>query len=175
MSSTKKVVLSGITIALGIYLPFLTGQIPSIGNMLLPMHIPILLCGFICGWKYGLITGFITPLLRSAMFTMPPMFPAAIAMAFELAAYGALTGLLYKVLPKGGKNVFLSLILSMLGGRVVWGIATFVLFRMVGNVLTWEIFISAAFVNAIPGIILQLVLIPSIVIALQKSKMLEGM
>lgn len=139
------------------------------------MHIPILLCGFICGWKYGLITGFITPLLRSAMFTMPPMFPAAIAMAFELAAYGALTGLLYKVLPKGGKNVFLSLILSMLGGRVVWGIATFVLFRMVGNVLTWEIFISAAFVNAIPGIILQLVLIPSIVIALQKSKMLEGM
>lgn len=122
-----------------------------------------------------MITGFITPLLRSAMFTMPPMFPAAIAMAFELAAYGALTGLLYKVLPKGGKNVFLSLILSMLGGRVVWGIATFVLFRMVGNVLTWEIFISAAFVNAIPGIILQLVLIPSIVIALQKSKMLEGM
>ena len=113
MSSTKKVVLSGITIALGIYLPFLTGQIPSIGNMLLPMHIPILLCGFICGWKYGLITGFITPLLRSAMFTMPPMFPAAIAMAFELAAYGALTGLLYKVLPKGGKNVFLSLILSL--------------------------------------------------------------
>ena len=86
--SVKEIVLAGFFLALGIVLPFLTMQIPSFGSMLLPMHIPVILCGFICGGPLGLIVGFIVPLLRSALFSMPPMFPTAIAMAFELAAYG---------------------------------------------------------------------------------------
>jgi riboflavin transporter FmnP len=98
--SSKKLVLTGFFIALGFILPFFTGQIPSIGNKLLPMHIPILLCGFVCGWRYGLIAGFITPITRSLVYGMPPMIPIAASMAFELAAYGLIAGLLYKNLPK---------------------------------------------------------------------------
>lgn len=93
---TKKIVLAGLFIALGIVLPFITMQIPSIGNMLLPMHIPIILCGFICGGPYGLIVGVIVPLLRSVLFGMPALFPNAVAMAFELGTYGFVTGVLYK-------------------------------------------------------------------------------
>ena len=87
--SVRNIVLAGFFLAVGIVLPFFTMQIPSIGNMLLPMHIPVLICGFVCGWPLGLIVGFILPLLRSMLFTMPPMYPTALAMAFELAAYGA--------------------------------------------------------------------------------------
>ena len=174
MSSTKKLVISGLSIALGLVLPFLTGQIPTIGNMLLPMHIPVLLCGFVCGWKYGLITGFILPILRSIMLSSPPMFPIAIAMAFELAGYGLLTGFLYERWAKSTTNIMITLVLSMLGGRAIWGMVSFVLFRMVGNMLTWEMFMAGAFINAIPGIILQLILIPSMVLALQKSKVIES-
>ena len=97
--STKKVALAGLFLALGLLLPFLTGQIPQIGNMLLPMHIPVLLCGYFCGWRYGLAVGAAAPLLRSALFGLPPMFPIAVAMAFELAVYGLMTGLLYKRFP----------------------------------------------------------------------------
>ena len=84
MKQTRKLVLSAFFMALGIVLPFLTGQIQQIGNMLLPMHIPVMLCGFICGWQYGLAVGAVTPLLRSMMFGMPPMMPTAAAMAVEI-------------------------------------------------------------------------------------------
>ena len=90
--STKSLTLSAMLLALALVLPFLTGQIPEIGSMLLPMHIPVLLCGFLCGWQWGLIVGFIAPLLRSVLFGMPPMVNVAIPMAFELAAYGAFAG-----------------------------------------------------------------------------------
>ncbi|WP_322597248.1 ECF transporter S component [Acetivibrio straminisolvens] len=93
--STKRLVLSGLFLALGLLIPFLTAQIPSLGSRLLLMHIPVLLCGFICGWPYGLIIGLVLPVFRSMLFGMPPMFPTAVAMAFELAAYGLMTGLLY--------------------------------------------------------------------------------
>ena len=89
-----------IMLALALVLPFLTGQIPEIGSMLCPMHLPALLCGFMCGWPWGLAVGLISPLLRSVIFGMPPMFPTAVSMAFEMAAYGAVSGLLYRLLPK---------------------------------------------------------------------------
>ena len=99
-SSVTKLTLSAVFLALGIVLPFLTGQIPTVGSMLLPMHIPVLICGFVCGWQWGLLVGFVLPLMRSALFSMPPMMPTAAAMAFELAVYGAVTGILYQKLPK---------------------------------------------------------------------------
>ncbi len=98
--STKKLVLAALFLALAYLLPFLTGRIPEIGSMLLPMHLPVLICGFVCGWPYGLAVGFVAPLLRSFTLGMPPFFPTAVAMAFELAAYGAITGICYKKLPK---------------------------------------------------------------------------
>ena len=168
MNQIRKIVLAGLMIALAIILPFATGQIPQIGSMLLPMHIPVLLCGFICGWKYGLAVGFIVPLLRSMMFSMPPMM-TAIAMAFELAAYGVITGLLYKVLPGKKAKVYISLIAAMLVGRIVWGLVSLVIYGITNAVFTWQIFIGGALLNAIPGIILQLIVVPALVLVIEKN------
>ena len=100
----------------------LTGQIPQIGSMLLPMHIPVLLCGLVCGWQYGAVVGFVAPLLRSVLFGMPPMYPVAIAMAFELLTYGLVIGLVYRRLAKKGlAGVYAALLTAMAAGRLVWG------------------------------------------------------
>ncbi len=168
-----KLVLSGLFLALGLLLPFLTGQIPEIGSKLLPMHLPVLLCGFVCGFPYGLAVGFITPLLRSLLFTMPPMFPQAVVMAFELAAYGLAAALLYKLLPKKPLYLYVSLILTMIVGRIVWGIAALIFYPMAGINFGWQVFYASAFLNAIPGIILQIVLIPPILFALQRARLLK--
>ncbi len=170
--NTRKLVYTALGLALALVLPFLTGQIPRFGNMLLPMHIPVLLIGFICGWQYGLLLGFIAAPLRSLIFTMPPMM-SAIPMAFEMAAYGLISGILYKKLPKSLFNTYLTLILSMIGGRIVWGLATYAYFSILGNSFTWQIFATGAVVNAIPGIILQLVLIPPLVFALEKNNIIK--
>lgn len=172
--STHKLVLSGLFIALGLVLPFLTGQIPNIGRALLPMHIPVLLCGFVCGGPYGLVVGLITPVFRSVLFGMPPMFPTAVAMSFELAAYGLFTGVLFSLLAKKPLNVYLSLIGAMIIGRIVWGIVSFFLLLAQGNTFTFSLFIAGAFVNALPGIILQIVIIPPIIIALKKAKLIPA-
>lgn len=169
----KNLVLAALFMALGIVLPFFTGQIPQIGNMLLPMHIPVLLCGFICGWQYGLAVGFVTPLLRSMIFGMPVMMPSAIGMAFELAAYGFVTGFLYRKLPKKNYTVYISLLGAMIIGRIVWGMVSVVLYGIQGNSFSVQIFLSGALLNAIPGIILQIILIPAIMIALNKAGVLR--
>jgi len=174
MKSTKHLVLTALFLALGIVLPFLTGQIPEIGSMLLPMHLPVLLCGFVCGWPYGLAVGFITPLLRSLLFGMPPMFPKAVAMAFELAAYGALAGLFYRLLPlKNTLRIYLSLIGSMLGGRIVYGLVCIPLMGLARVPYSFAIFFTSAFTEALPGIVVQLLLIPALLLALQKAHLIE--
>src|SRR5690554_2297258 len=158
-NTTKNLVLAGLFVALGLVLPFLTGQIPRFGSMLLPMHIPVLIAGFVLGGKYGLIIGFIVPLLRTLLFSMPPV-PVAIVMAFELATYGLVTGLLYAKLPKKNSNIYVSLIVAMLVGRVVWGIASYIIYGIQGSAFTFEMFMAGAFANAIIGIVLQLIIIP---------------
>ena len=163
MKNTKKLTLSALFIALGIILPFFTGQIKQLGNMLLPMHIPVLLCGFVCGGPCGLIVGLIVPLLRSLLFTMPKMMPTAVAMSIELASYGLVTGVLYSKLKNKKFGIYITLISAMLIGRIIWGIASFILYHILGTTFTWEIFAAGAFLNAIPGIILQLILIPAII------------
>ena len=173
MKRTSKLVLSAFFMALGIVLPFLIGQIPQIGRMLLPMHIPILLCGFICGWQYGLAVGFITPLLRGVMFGMPALMPSGAGMAVELAVYGLVTGILYAKLPKKIFYVYVSLLAAMIAGRIAWGIASIVIYGFMGNRFSMELFMSGAFLTAIPGIILQIVLVPAIIIALKKARVLN--
>lgn len=165
----KKIVLSAMFISLGLLLPFLTLQIPAVGKMLAPMHFPIMLCGFICGWQYGLVTGFITPLLRSALFGMPVLYPMAFAMAFELAAYGLLCGLLYQILPKKKLCVYPALILSMIAGRIVYGGVMFAIMGVSHVDYSLAIWWSKTVMDAIPGIILQLILIPVIMIALESA------
>lgn len=165
----RKIAYSALFLALGLVLPFFTGQIREIGNMLLPMHIPVLLCGFVCGWQYGAAVGFITPLFRSLLFGMPMLYPNAVAMAFELCAYGFICAFVYSLFKKQSLIVaYISLVAAMLGGRVVWGIAQTVILGFGGKTLTFAAFFSSAVTNAIPGIILQLVLIPPIVILIKK-------
>jgi len=170
MIKNKKIVLTALFIALGLTLPMITANVPMIGNMLLPMHFPIIICGLICGAGYGALAGVITPLLRSFIFGMPPLFPIATAMAFELAAYGAASGLVYVVIQKSKGSVYPALIISMLSGRAVWGVVTFILFRMMGKTLTLQMFIAGAFTNAVPGIVGQLIIIPVLMYYLAKHR-----
>lgn len=174
MKNIKFLVLSALFLALGIVLPFFTGQIPEIGSMLLPMHLPVLLCGFVCGWPYGLAIGFITPLLRSLLFSMPPMFPKAVAMAFELSAYGTLAGLFYRILPlKKTTRIYLSLIGAMLGGRIVYGLVCIPLMGIAKVPYSFSIFFASSFTEALPGIVIQLLLIPALLLALHKTHLVE--
>lgn len=172
-SSINNLVLGAMFLALGIIMPFFTGQIPEIGGSLLPMHLPVLLCGYVCGWKYGLIVGAVVPLLRSVMFGMPPLLPTAASMAFELAAYGAFTGILYKRLPKTVLSIYISLAGAMIAGRLVWGLVSIFFYGIVGNTFSIQIFLAAIFFNAIPGIILQIVLIPAMIMALKRAKAVD--
>lgn len=167
----RKLTYSALCLAMALVLPFLTGQIPEIGSMLCPMHIPALLCGFLCGWPWGLGMGFSAPLLRYVIFGMPPM-PTALAMAFELATYGAVAGLLYRLLPKKPVNVYASLVAAMVAGRVVWGAVQYVIFGLQGTTFTATAFLAGAVTSAIPGIILQLVMIPPLVMVLRKTKLM---
>ena len=165
----RKLTYAALDLAIAMVLPFVTGQIPESGAMLCPMHIPALLCGFMCGWPWGLAVGFIAPLLRSALFGMPPLFPGAVSMAFELAVYGGMAGLLYRLLPRRKWITYAVLLVSMIAGRVAWGAARVILAGLSGSSFTWALFLAGAVTNAIPGIILHLVLIPVLVIARERA------
>ena len=166
----NNLVLAALLLASGLVLPFLTGQIPQIGSMLLPLHLPVLICGLICGWKYGLAVGFVLPIMRSFLFGMPPMFPTAIAMAFEMAAYGALAGWLYsRSRWQCVVALYRALITAMIAGRIVWAGAQIILLGITGSVFTFEMFLAGAFLNAIPGIVLQLIFIPALMVALDRT------
>ncbi len=169
MSSKFKVfpmVLSAMFLALALVFPFITGQIPQIGAALCPMHIPVLLCAFICGPYYAVVIGLLAPYLRFALFGLPPIMPSGIGMSIELATYGLVAGVLYAWLPKKKVNVYVSLIVAMIAGRVMWGISRVVLLGVFRSEFSWDLFISGAVINAIPGIILQIVAIPILVMVL---------
>ena len=164
----KNLTLSAMFLALAFVMPFLTGQIPQIGSMLCPMHIPVLLCGFFCGAPWGLGVGFIAPILRSFIMGMPYMFPTAFCMAFELAVYGFVAGLLHNKLPKKKINVYVSLLAAMIMGRLVWGLVMFMCMGFDVSAFGFQAFLAGAVLNAVPGIVLQMVLIPIVVITLEK-------
>lgn len=161
-------ILSTFFLSLTIVLPYLTGQIPEIGSMLCPMHIPVLMCGFICGWKYGLLIGLIAPIFRSLILGMPPLFPQAFCMSFELATYGMISGLMYNILPKKTIYIFISLIIAMLSGRLVWGCTMFCCMAFDLTKFSLTSFWIGGFANSLPGIIIQIILVPIFIIAYNK-------
>ena len=168
----KLLCLSAMFVAVGFLLPFVTGNIPTVGRYLCPMHIPVFLCGLICGKKYGLAVGFLTPMLRSLIIHMPSLYPNALGMAFELAAYGFFVGLIYEHFKK--KNV---------GGgsddnnnRLVWGVARTVMLGLSGPEtasFSFSYFITSGFLEALPGLLLQLIFIPAIMAGLRRAKLLN--
>lgn len=170
-NNLKNLTITAMLFALGMVLPFFTGQIPQIGGMLLPMHLPVFLCALICGWQYGLPMAFLLPLLRSMLFGMPPIYPTALAMAFELAAYAFVSGYLYENSKwQCVKELYKCLCVSMIIGRIVWGIAQILLLGISGTAFTFQAFITGALLNAVPGIALQLMLIPAVMAALNRAK-----
>jgi thiamine transporter ThiT len=167
----RRLIEASMCLAVGLVLPFITGQIPAIAKVISPMHIPVLICGLTVGWPYGLVIGLVTPLLRSLLFGMPALFPNAVSMAFELAAYGLVSGLVCAAFPeKNLKSVYISLVAAMLAGRVVMGLVNAVLYRFLGTPYGFREFFAAGFVNALPGIIIHLLLIPPIVLAIEKAR-----
>lgn len=168
----RNLTYAAICLALCLVLPFLTGQIPQIGSALCPMHLPVLLAGFVCGPWWAAAVGLVAPLLRHLIFGMPPIL-TAIAMAFELLTYGIVSGLLYRLLPKKTGYIYLSLIGAMIVGRVVWGVVQVIILGLSGSAFTWAAFWAGAIANAIPGIIVQLVLIPLLVMALKKARIIQ--
>lgn len=170
-----RLTLSGMFIAIGIILPFFTGQIQTIGEMLLPMHIPVLLCGLICGWQYGAAVGVMLPILRSLMFGMPAIYPNALAMAVELLTYGLIVGLIYGLIRRTTVwAVYISLLPAMLLGRAVWGGMQVLLLGLGDGGFTTEMFIAGAITKAIPGILLQLILIPSLMTLINHTALVNA-
>ena len=147
--------------------------VPNAGSIYCPMHIPVLLCGLICGWQYGLLCGIAGPLVSALITGMPP---AAVlpGMLVECAAYGALTGLMMQLVhtKKVYPDLYISLLVAMLGGRIISGIAKALIFSAGSYSMTaW---VTGSFVTSLPGIIVHLVLIPSIVYALMKAKLIPA-
>ncbi|MBO4979487.1 MAG: ECF transporter S component [Clostridia bacterium] len=172
---TKKLILAALFLALAYLLPFVTGQMREIGNMLCPMHIPVLLCGFICGWPWGLAVGFVAPLFRSLTVGMPHFFPSAVCMAVELAVYGAICGLMHRLLPRKKVFIYLSLLIAMIAGRLVWGAAMFVCLGATGGSFTAAAFVAGAVTNAIPAIVIQIVLVPVLVLIADRQMQGESL
>ena len=167
--SVQNLVLAALFLAVGAVLPLLTAQVKEIGDSLLPMHIPVMLCAFVCGWKYGASVGLILPFFRSLVFGMPPIYPNAVWMALELATYGLVIGLMCLSKHKNKPAwIYLSLVTAQISGRIVWGIAKAVLLGTQGKAFTFAMFWVGGFADALPGIILQIVLIPLIIIVLNK-------
>lgn len=172
MFNVKQTIYTSLLVAIGIILPITLHAIPNSGMILLPMHIPVLICGLICGPVYGLICGILTPILSSLLTGMPPaaMLPAMIC---ELAVYGALAGIFVRMVRTKNiyVNIYAALIAAMIGGRIVYGILNAFIFK--AGEYSMQVWLASAFVTALPGVIIQLVLIPIIVIALQKTRLVE--
>lgn len=167
----RRLVIAAMLLALGMVLPFLTGQIPAIGQMISPLHIPAFICGLTCGWQWGLVLGVVLPFLRSIVFGMPPLVAVAIPMAFELAVYGAVCGLLYPLFVKQTKRLpamLAALVIAMIAGRLVGGAAKAVVMGITGAGYTFAAFVAGYFTSTLVGAAIHLVLVPAVVTAVEK-------
>lgn len=170
-SGLYSLLVTAILLAVGIVLPFLTGNMQVLGQAISPLHIPVLICGLTCGWGWGMGLGIVLPLLRSVLFGMPPLVPVAIPMAFEMAAYGALCGLLYPMLSKAYWAMLIAMVIAMLAGRLVGGAAKAVVMGIQGNAYTFQAFVTAYFVNTAVGAVIHLIVVPLVVTALEKARL----
>lgn len=171
MTKTKRLILAGLCVALGVVLPIAFHSVANAGSIFLPMHIPVFLCGLVCGWPFGLACGVLAPLLSSIFTGMPPMAYLP-SMLCELAVYGLASGLLMRYI-KTGKllaDLYLSLAGAMLAGRIVFGLLNALIFR--AGSYSLPIWMTAAFVTALPGIVIQLAVLPALVLSLIKSKLI---
>ncbi len=171
MTQVKKAIITAVCMALCVVLPLAFHAVPNAGIIYLPMHIPVLLCGLICGWSFGLACGVVGPLLSNLLTGMPPMAVLP-AMIVELAVYGIITGLCMFLIRtrKLHADLYISLIIALLTGRIVAGIAKALIFA--AGSMTMATWATSYFVTSLPGIIIQLALVPGIVFALEKARLI---
>lgn len=167
-NKTKEMVLSAFFLALCLLLPFLTANNRELGNMLCLMHLPIFLAAYLIDYRWAMVVGFIAPILRSFIFGVPPMIPTALAMAFELLTYAFLAGVLYRAFNKKVWGIYVSLLISMVGGRVVTGIVKAIIMGASGSKLTFDVFLTTNVITTLPGIAIQIIVIPLIILTLRK-------
>lgn len=173
MTNVKKSIIAAACIALSVVLPMTLHAIPNAGSIYAPMHIPVLLCGLICGGPLGLLCGLLGPLLSGLITGMPPMAYLP-SMMVELAVYGLVAGLMMQFVRTRNlyADLYISLISSLLAGRVVAGVARALIFA--AGKYSLAAWVSGYFVTVLPGIIIQLVLIPTIVFALEKARLIPA-
>ena len=171
MSVVKKSIITAVCLGLCVVLPQAFHAIPNAGSVYLPMHIPVLLCGLICGWPYGLLCGLAGPALSTLFTGMPPVAILP-TMLVECAVYGAISGLMMQWIrtKKIYVDLYISLIVAMLTGRIVAGLAKALIFAR--GSITMGAWATSYFVASLPGIIIQIALIPAIVFALMKARLI---
>jgi len=170
----KNLALSAMFFAMGIVIPFVFGQIPQVGSMLLPMHIPVFLCAFVCGWKYAVPMAVLLPIFRSVIFGRPNMYPEAVSIAFEMAAYAFIADFLYNHFKRQCmKSIYNCLFISMITGRIVRCIVQLFLLRLNEMPFTITQVLTGVIITGIPGIILQLILIPTTMFILNRTKLIK--
>lgn len=177
MNKIKEIAIASLLLSIGLILPFITGNIPTIGVMLSPMHFPIIISGFILGPAYGALLGVLTPLIRSVLFSLPKM-PNCIFMAFELMSYGFISGYIFQKIFKKKytyKNIYISQICSMIIGRIVYGVIKLIAFKYILGFGAYSInlWLTDVVLMSIPGIIAQLIIIPVLIYTLNKRGIIK--
>lgn len=170
-AKTSYLIMALICLAISVVLPMLTDQVPRFGQGLRPMHIPVLIAGFACGPVIGFVVGLAAPMLSLLIHGVPAFMPMGFAMGLELATYGLIAGLLYSQLPRKTESIYVSLITAMIVGRIVWGASMIVLSGRAQTQFTYQMFMKYAFIDAVPAILFHIVLIPAVVIALEKANL----
>ncbi len=172
LNTTIKLVMAALFLALSIVLPTVISMgSPQLGQTFLPMHLPVMLCGIVCGTPYGIVIGLVAPLLKS-IITGLPVITTAISMAFELATYGGMCGMLYKVFPKKIGYIYPNLLISMIVGRIVNASVQYLILTASDSDFVLKSFITLTTINALPGIVIQLAVIPLVVLALRKTRLM---
>lgn len=171
-TTLRKLAVTAVCMALCVVLPLTVHAIPNSGVLLSPMHLPVLLCGLVCGWQYGFLCGLAGPLLSCMITGMPPTGPILYGMLVELPVYGFVSGILMQLIRTGKllPDLYLSLISAMLAGRIAGGIAKALFFS--SGSYTLRLWASAYFLSGLPGILLQLLLLPALYLALRKARLL---
>jgi len=159
-----KMILAAVFLSLGIILPTWLGSMKEINDTILPIHLAAMFCGIICGKWYGLLVGFLIPVMRSLIFAMPVLYPRGLYMAFEAATYGFVIGFMYYLLKKKPAwYIYTCILTAQIAGRIVWALAKNILLGFGEKGVTFNAFIAEGFIDALPGIALQLILIPLVV------------
>ena len=172
-SNVKKTVTAAMCTAMCVVLPLMLHALPNAGSTLCPMHIPVLLCGFICGWSYGMLCGLAGPMLSSLVTGMPSMATLPV-MSSELMAYGAVTGIMMQLVRTKiiYIDLYISLLSAMIAGRVLAGVMSALIFLGSGVNYSMSLWAASYFITSLPGIIIHLTILPGIIFALEKSRLI---